>query len=215
VRSMASLRDEIGQQIAEAAKRVYTKLGAGHDEAVYREAMSVELQERGCVVKTEMPVTVKYETTEGKEVAVGSGRIDLYIKKEDEQAIVEIKAVLSLIGQNKRWKLKPHVQLRRYLYALHEGTGFLINFPFPPKGEPEIIYASDDSNEYKAYSVEEIRRKYPNAYAKWTDEEERRLRTEYNRGKVINELARTFGRKPGAIRSRLLRLGLLDFDDHQ
>jgi len=61
----------------------------------------------------------------------------------------------------------------------------------------------------KAYGVEEIREKYPKAYAKWTEDEDSILRNEYLRGKTVEELASSFQRKPGAIRSRLLRLGLL------
>lgn len=61
----------------------------------------------------------------------------------------------------------------------------------------------------KAYSVEQIRREYPKAYAKWTEEKDIRLRNEYAQGKTINELAEIFQRKPSAIRSRLQKLGLL------
>jgi hypothetical protein len=61
----------------------------------------------------------------------------------------------------------------------------------------------------KAYNVEQIRREYPRAYAKWTEEEDIRLRDGYTQGKIINELAKIFQRKPGAIRSRLRKLGLL------
>ena len=60
----------------------------------------------------------------------------------------------------------------------------------------------------KAYDVEQIRREYPKAYTKWTEEEDIRLRNEYIQGKTVNELARSFQRKPSAIRSRLRKLGL-------
>ena len=61
----------------------------------------------------------------------------------------------------------------------------------------------------KAYKVEQIRREYPKAYAKWTEEEDIRLRNEYAQGKRISELAEIFQRKPSAINSRLQKLGLL------
>ena len=63
--------------------------------------------------------------------------------------------------------------------------------------------------EGKAYDVEQIRREYPKAYAKWTEEEDTRLRNEYTQGRTANELAKSFQRKPSAIRSRLRKLGLL------
>jgi hypothetical protein len=69
--------------------------------------------------------------------------------------------------------------------------------------------AATRSSRAKAYGVEEIREKYPKAYTKWTEDEDNNLRNEYLRGKTVEELASSFQRKPGAIRSRLLRLGLL------
>ena len=61
----------------------------------------------------------------------------------------------------------------------------------------------------KTYDLEQIRREYPKAYAKWTEEEDIRLRNEYTQGRTANELAKSFQRKPSAIRSRLRKLGLL------
>lgn len=60
----------------------------------------------------------------------------------------------------------------------------------------------------RAYSVEGIRRTHPRAYKKWTKEEENALLTECRAGKSIKELAKMFGRKPGAVRSRLEKLSL-------
>ncbi|MEN4006879.1 MAG: hypothetical protein PQ964_05960 [Methanobacteriaceae archaeon] len=44
----------------------------------------------------------------------------------------------------------------------------------------------------------------------WTEDEDNILKDEYIRGKRIDELASIFQRKPGAIRSRLQKLGLLE-----
>ena len=59
-----------------------------------------------------------------------------------------------------------------------------------------------------AYNVEEIRRQYPKAYAKWLPEDDERLKEMYAAGTGVAELARQFGRNRGAIRSRLTKLGL-------
>lgn len=64
-------------------------------------------------------------------------------------------------------------------------------------------------NKSKTYNVEQIRQEYAKAYAKWTKDEDIRLRNEYTQGKTINELTLIFQREPGAIRSRLQKLGLL------
>jgi len=129
-------------EIRELARKVYETLGAGHEEAVYREAMSVELQDNGYVVKAEMPVSIKYRTSKGKEIIIGNAKADLYIEKKGEKAILELKAVSPIIKETKpkeKEEIKEYIQLRKYLSALGEEKGFLINFPFPPKEEPEII----------------------------------------------------------------------------
>lgn len=69
--------------------------------------------------------------------------------------------------------------------------------------------ATTRTSRAKAYDVEDIREKYPKAYAKWTEDEDNILRSDYFRGKTVEELASQLQRKPGAIRSRLIRLGLL------
>lgn len=60
----------------------------------------------------------------------------------------------------------------------------------------------------KTYSVEEIRKKHPHAYARWTDEEDARLEQLFCEGMTRKELAAIFGRDPGAITSRIKKLEL-------
>ncbi|MHC1635921.1 MAG: GxxExxY protein [Candidatus Methanospirareceae archaeon] len=48
------MKKEIYDEIREVANTVYKKLGAGHEEVIYREAMCLEFQERGYTVKTEI-----------------------------------------------------------------------------------------------------------------------------------------------------------------
>ena len=48
--------------IKQVAKYVYDTFGSGHEESIYRDAMSIELQDRGYTVKTEAPVSIKYKT---------------------------------------------------------------------------------------------------------------------------------------------------------
>jgi|TARA_Y100000310_G_C20631860_1_gene789089 GxxExxY protein len=56
-------KEKILREIQRVAKRVYDELGAGHEEAIYRDAMSLDLQEKGYAVKTEAPVSIKYNTS--------------------------------------------------------------------------------------------------------------------------------------------------------
>ena len=61
-------------------------------------------------------------------------------------------------------------------------------------------------------SLARIREKHPSAYKKWTADEEDRLVTAFRSGKSMDALAEMLGRQAGGIRSRLIRLGLLEQD---
>lgn len=58
------------------------------------------------------------------------------------------------------------------------------------------------------YSVYACRQEYPNAYNTWSAEEDKELERLWNKGKNLNELSALFGRKPGAINSRINKLKL-------
>lgn len=59
-------------------------------------------------------------------------------------------------------------------------------------------------------SFEEIRKKYQNAYKPWGKTEDNKLQDLFTKGLNVAELAKIFSRKNGSIRSRLVKLGLLD-----
>ena len=59
---------------------------------------------------------------------------------------------------------------------------------------------------YKAYSVTEIQKTYPKAYAPWTETEEQELQQLKEVDNSICYIADVMGRKRGAIYSRLKRL---------
>ncbi len=128
--------------IKEVAKYVYKTLGPGHAEAIYRDAMSLELQERGFKVKTEAPISIKFKTKKGKNMIVGSGKVDLFLEKSNKFIVVELKTVGKIIrekGKTNKEDTREYIQLQKYLSALDIKVGILINFPFPPEDEPEII----------------------------------------------------------------------------
>ena len=68
--------------------------------------------------------------------------------------------------------------------------------------------ASEEADK-QAYAVEEIRQEYPRAYEEWTADDDARLKNEYEKGGTISELSVFFQRKPGAIRSRLKKLDII------
>lgn len=55
--------------------------------------------------------------------------------------------------------------------------------------------------------VARVRQTYPQAYQPWSPDEDERLMAERGRGHGIGHLARSFQRNPGAIISRLRKLG--------
>lgn len=56
--------------------------------------------------------------------------------------------------------------------------------------------------------LEEIKASFPNAYEKWTEFDEALLRRQLANGASITTLSRLLHRQPGAIRSRIRKLGL-------
>jgi hypothetical protein len=55
-----------------------------------------------------------------------------------------------------------------------------------------------------------IREKYPNAYKSWTEDDDQKLTQYFSEGVKRPQLAKMFGRNGGAIRSRLVHLGLIE-----
>jgi len=62
----------------------------------------------------------------------------------------------------------------------------------------------------KSYSVDAIRKDHPNAYVKWSPEDDKKLKNGFLSGKDATSLAEVFKRKIGAIRSRLKKIGLIN-----
>jgi hypothetical protein len=62
----------------------------------------------------------------------------------------------------------------------------------------------------RAYDVAKIREDYPNAFTKWTPQEDQQLIASFNKRMQIIDLAKLFGRQPGGIRARLKTLGLIN-----
>lgn len=107
------LKDEV-YAIVGAAIEVHRELGPGFLEAVYQEALEIELAERGIPYQAQKPLRITYkDKTLAKEYAadlVGYG-----------QVIVEIKALDRLSG-------REEAQILNYLMATGLRVGLLINF---------------------------------------------------------------------------------------
>jgi hypothetical protein len=60
-----------------------------------------------------------------------------------------------------------------------------------------------------AYTLAAKRQNHPKAYERWGEEEDDQLRAEHAAGMTLSEMSAAHGRNPGAITSRLQRLGLM------
>ena len=104
---------ELCDVIVECAKAVRSQLTPGYEEKIYKNAMLVELRERGITVEVEVPFTVYY-----KNHIIGDYRADMIV---DRKVIIELKAVNALAPIHS-------IQLINYLTATGIDDGLLINF---------------------------------------------------------------------------------------
>ena len=75
-------------------------------------------------------------------------------------------------------------------------------------GFDQIINFLRKRKKPKAFNVERIRQQHPNAYTKCSPGDDELLRNKYDQGMSVAELCQFFQRQPGAIRSRLAKLGI-------
>jgi len=108
--------DQVAGVVVDAALEVHRIVGPGLLQAVYEQALSVELGLRGVGFARQVPVAVTY-----KNVAIGQVRLDFLVA---ERLVVELKACSSL--------LPIHLaQVLSYLKASERSLGLLINFNVP------------------------------------------------------------------------------------
>jgi len=114
MRQDASKRDPLTYAIIGAAIEVHTQLGSGVLEAVYHEALAIEMSRRDIPFQHEVPLQIRYK-----------GQTLNAIYRADficfETIIVEIKALNRLSGIEES-------QIINYLKVTGLETGLLLNF---------------------------------------------------------------------------------------
>lgn len=126
---MIVLRQEsITREIIGAFYAVYNDLDYGRLEAVYANALALELGWRGIKAAREVPLSVSYKGHE-----VGFYRADLVV---DGAVLVEVKATRYLDPQARR-------QVLNYLRASDIGVGLLLHFGPRPRFERLVGPGSD------------------------------------------------------------------------
>lgn len=61
--------------------------------------------------------------------------------------------------------------------------------------------------------IDKLRETFPNAYRPWKTEEDEKLKKMFLDGTPAGELMTSFGRQPGSIRARLVKLGLIEAEE--
>jgi len=106
-------RDDLTASIISCCFEVHNKLGAGFLEAVYRNALMLELARRGLHAVSEAPISVHYDGQ-----PVGQYFADILV---NDRVVCELKACERLTPQHE-------AQLVNYLTATGLDVGLLINF---------------------------------------------------------------------------------------
>jgi GxxExxY protein len=109
--------DELIQHVIGAAIRVHKELGPGFLEAIYEEALAVELTESGIRYQRQKPLTILY-----REHHVGEHRLDFLV---ENALIVELKAISALDPIH-------FAIVRSYLKAASLEHALLLNFAAAP-----------------------------------------------------------------------------------
>ncbi len=74
----------------------------------------------------------------------------------------------------------------------------------------QALALSSGAHGQPAYNIAEKRERYPRAYEKWTDEEDGTLRELVRSGETVAQIAGRLQRNRGAIRSRIVKLNLIN-----
>jgi len=141
-------------------------------------------------------------------------KYDRTTKAEDvpiDVVLVEVKS-----GKNTGLTQKE----RAVRIAVEEGrVSFdVIKQNIEPQKEPTQKEPTQKNEQKKTYTIEEIKKKYPNAYEPWTKSDDEILKNYWNdesnkqnRDELIQELSKRFKRNIGGIKARLEKLGIVEF----
>ena len=129
--------EALSSQILGAAVEVHRALGAGYQEQVYGNALSVALAARGIPHAREHEVDLYFLG-----VHVGKHRLDFLV---DDKIVVELKAVEKVMEVHK-------AQTRAYLKSTDKEIALLLNFDAPVLEIKRFVHTSTPSESFRATS---------------------------------------------------------------
>lgn len=117
-----------------------------------------------------------------------------------------VTIILGVGGEPCNPKLLYKIPLER-IDSITSGNQSIADFlhPLQPFNTPAFLRTEEKSPK-KAYTVDEKRKQYPNAYKPWSTEDDKLLVALHNDNKSIKELMFIFKRNKGAIHSRIKKL---------
>lgn len=119
-----------------------------------------------------------------------------------------------IVGNNPGFAFEDIFNAAAEALRLAEERAGVVPQAVVPRDEPlaATTSAAESAPSRPTYQdrMTEIKKAAPRAYEPWTQEEEERLKNLHSHGLTPRQIAGQLQRQPSAIRSRLVRLGLLD-----
>lgn len=133
-------------EIVGAAMEVHATLGRGMAEAIYQEALAVEMNKRDMVVEREKPLRLQYKDVALEKIYYA----DLFY----HGVIIELKSVDEIVSDHR-------AQLFNYMRITNQYRGVLINFGEKKLRAERYLYLPEDDDfvllsqeNYKDYIVD-------------------------------------------------------------
>ncbi len=93
------------------------------------------------------------------------------------------------------------------IVSITSGNQSIVDYQYPLLSfNASMFFQQDEKPKDKAYTLNEKRKQFPNAYKPWSDEDDKLLVTLYDENRSIKELMSIFKRNEGAIHSRIRKL---------
>jgi len=121
----------LSERVIGCAQNVSRELGTGFLEAVYENALALELEENGILFEKQCLLDIYY-----KSQLIGQYKADLII---EGKLIIELKAVPTFNDRHK-------AQVLNYLRATGLNVGLLLNFGMPRLGIQRVVWKYNETS---------------------------------------------------------------------
>lgn len=214
---MVDIVREYGNEIPSLIKKLKT-MHVGNDEKDKAEMIFSTVHRAKGMEYDEVTLADDFITESEIKRAAAIGDLDpLALSKCNEEINLLYVAVT-------RARRRLYIPAKIYPVAVYD-TSIIVQAPAVAKDDGERTMETQRTNLTKkprrkkqstedrpAYSYTEKRLDHKNAYERWTGERDTELKLMFYQGINIKDLATHFGRNPGAIRSRLKKIGCDQFD---